>query len=148
MARDVLRGKAVLIQAAISVAPVWPELCTECKQHRRAGGLISHEGHPRLHLVPAGTPLLQTVGALDLGGSSLEVTFLPPAGAAISNTADKGASTRRQQCYQHWHACSGCQQGSTWSPAELVISTSDTALQLVPLENRYPVCHPLLAALP
>lgn len=37
-------------------------------------------------------PPLRTVGALDLGGSSLEVTFLPPPGAAISADADKGAS--------------------------------------------------------
>ena len=37
-------------------------------------------------------PPLQTMGALDLGGSSLEVTFLPPPGAAIANDADKGAS--------------------------------------------------------
>lgn len=37
-------------------------------------------------------PPLRTVGALDLGGSSLEVTFLPPPGAAISADVDKGAS--------------------------------------------------------
>ena len=37
-------------------------------------------------------PPLRTVGALDLGGSSLEVTFLPPPGAAISDDADKGAA--------------------------------------------------------
>ena len=39
----------------------------------------------------AGGVTLNTVGALDLGGSSLEVTFVPPTGAAIADTADSSA---------------------------------------------------------
>ncbi len=33
---------------------------------------------------------LNTVGALDLGGSSLEVTFVPPPSAAVADPADAG----------------------------------------------------------
>ena len=36
-------------------------------------------------LAPAG-PALQAVGALDVGGSSLEVTFVPPAGEPVSSS--------------------------------------------------------------
>ena len=52
---------------------------------------MSH-GHSDVEACCATGPPLRTVGALDLGGSSLEVTFLPPPGAAISDNADKGAA--------------------------------------------------------
>ena len=51
----------------------------------------------------AAGPPLRTVGALDLGGSSLEVTFLPPPGAAISADADKGASHTSHSCKYAWY---------------------------------------------
>jgi hypothetical protein len=71
-------------------------------------------------------PPLRTVGALDLGGSSLEVTFLPPPGAANLAAADKGASRRPVfPAFVH--------RASTWWPA-LRADVSSKQDHLVPCQ--------------
>lgn len=53
--------------------------------------LMLHASSPEAGGPGAGAVALNTVGALDLGGGSLEVTFVPPPGAAIADPADAGA---------------------------------------------------------